>query len=184
MLKIEVETPLNAIFGVLSCYVPFCISRSLSPLHMPSTVSTVLTGMVCASHHYTCGRLLCVPSSGTQAGYTNHKYAGQPSQDWIMWTRRTGKSLSDRAGQRAFLGEGGAGTRSQKQGQVAGTEQGARPRESPGARREAPPGDTAHRKAGSAESHTHPPLGCGSSAVAGGLLRGTCSLDVGGGGER
>lgn len=116
--------------------------------------------------------------------YTNHKYAGQPNQDWIMWTRRTGKSLSDRAGQRAFLGEGGAGTRSQKQGQVAGTEQGARPRESPGARREAPPGDTAHRKAGSAESHTHPPLGCGSSAVAGGLLRGTCSLDVRGDGER
>lgn len=101
-----------------------------------------------------------------------------------MWTRRTGKSLSDRAGKRAFLEEGGAGTRSQKQGQVAGTEQGARPEEMPGSRPDAPPGDTAHRKAGSAESHTHPPLGCGSSALAWGLLRGICSLNVGGDDER
>lgn len=96
-----------------------------------------------------------------------------------MWTRRTGKSLSDRAGTRAFL-EGGAGTRSQKQEQVAGTEQGAGPEEMPGSRREAPPEDTAHRKAGSAENHRHPPLGRGSSALAWGLRLGICSLNVGG----
>lgn len=98
-----------------------------------------------------------------------------------MW--KIEKSLSYRVGKRSFLEEGGTWTVSQRQEQVEGTEQGARPEEMSGSKWEEYSEDTEtrwHRKAGGAECSL-PSISrqCGSSGFAWGLQRGVCPVNVG-----